>query len=95
MKTLTNFGIRRIALGWMIFLMGLAPLLWLHTFTDVAAHRAIGPLLLVLWIALLLCVWDGCKVFSLRLCLLLFLVQLAASVGACMLFILHLISQSV
>ena len=95
MKALTHFGIRRIALGWMIYLIGLAPLLWLHTFIDRAAHRAIAPLLLLLWIALLLCVWDGCKVFSLRLRLLLFSVQLAASVVACMLFILHLISQSV
>ena len=95
MTTLTHSGIRRIALGWVIYLTGLAPLLWLHTFVDRMAHRAIGPLLLLLWIALLLCVWDGCKVFGFRLRLFLFVVQLAASVVACMLFVLHLINQSV
>jgi hypothetical protein len=94
MKTLTHFGIRRMALGWMIYLIGMAPLLWLHTFINRAVHRAIPPLLLLLWIVLLLCVWDGCKVFSLRLRVFLFSVQLAASVVACMLFVLHLIRQS-
>ena len=94
MKPLTHFGIQRLLLGWVIFLSGLLPLLWLHTFTDRAAHRAIGPLLLLLWIALLVCVWDGCKMFSPRLRLIFVLVQVAASVAVCMLFVLHLINQS-
>ena len=60
MKTLTQFGIQRLLLGWVIFLSGLLPVQWLHTFTDRTAHRAIGPMFLLLWIALLVCVWDGC-----------------------------------
>jgi hypothetical protein len=95
MKPLAHFGIQRLLLGWAIFLGGLLPLLWLHTFTDRAAHRAIGPLLLLLWIALLVCVWDGCKMFTPGLRLIFVVVQVAASVAVCMLFVLHLINQSV
>lgn len=92
LKTSTHLGIQRLLLGWVIFLGGLIPLLWLHTFSDRAAHRAIGPLFLLLWIALLVCVWDGCKLFTPRLRFIFFLVQVTASVVVCMLFFLHLIS---
>jgi len=95
MKLPTHFGIQRLLLGWVIFLGGLLPLQWLHTFTDRTAHRAIGPMFLLLWIALWVCVWDGCKMFTPRLRIIFVLVQVAASVAVCMLFVLHLINQSV
>jgi len=95
MKPPTHFGIQRLLLGWVIFLGGLLPLQWLHTFTDRAAHRAIGPMFLLLWIALLVCVRDGCKMFTPRLRIIFVLVQVAASVAVCMLFVLHLINQPV
>jgi hypothetical protein len=40
-------------------------LLWLHTFRDRAAHLAILPGFLLLWIVVSLCVWEGCKAATL------------------------------
>ena len=85
----------RILAGWAVFLIGLVLLQWLHTFRDNVAHQAIGPLFLLLWVLLLLCVWGGCKTVALRLRYALFTIQVAASVVVCMLFFQHLISQSI
>src|SRR5437867_7880572 len=65
MNAFTRFGIQRVLIGWAIFGSGLVLILWLHTFSDRAPHRMILPLLLLLWIALGVCVWDGCKSFAL------------------------------
>jgi len=95
MNAVKNFGVQRLLLGWGIFFLGLMLLAWLHTFRDRAPHRAIGPLLLLLWISLVVCLWDGCKMFSPRLRFVFLAVQIAAAVVASMLFVLHLIGQSV
>ena len=95
MSKLTRAGIRRIVSGWAALLIGLAPLLWLHTFRDNGAHQVIGPLFLLLWIILLVFVWEGCKSFRLQLRYILLTAQVAASVILCRLFFQRLIEQSV
>jgi peptidoglycan/LPS O-acetylase OafA/YrhL len=61
MKLSAHFGTRRILAGWGAFVVGLLLLLWMHTLRDSAAHSAILPFLLLLWIILAMAVWDGCK----------------------------------
>ena len=94
MAKLTDPGIGRMVAAWAGFLIGLALLLWLHTFRDNIVHQAIGPLFLLLWVLLLAYVWEGCKAATPRLRHVLFATQVAASVVVCVLFFRHLISQS-
>ena len=94
MDKVTHRGIGRLVAAWAGFLIGLASLLWLHTFRDNIAHQAIGPLFLLLWVFLLAFVWDGCKAFMPRLRHILFALQVGASLWVCLLFFQHLISQS-
>ena len=61
MKMLIHSGLSRILTGWMVFVIGLMLLWWLHTFRDRLAHLAILPSLFLLWIILALSIWDGCK----------------------------------
>jgi hypothetical protein len=90
-----TLSIGRIVIPWAAFFAGLALLVWLHTFEDQLAHRAIGPLLLLLWTFLLAFAWDGCKVITSRSRYLLFAVQAAASLLVCVWFVSYLISQSI
>ena len=94
MNILTRFGIQRILIGWAIFGSGLVLILWLHTFSDRAPHRMILPLLLLLWIALGVCVWDGCKSFALWKRIVFIFAQAAVAVIACVLLISHFLYHS-
>ena len=94
MKVLTHAGRQRILTGWLVFVVGLMLLLWLHTFRDSAAHSAILPLLLLLWIVLAVAVWDGCKVVAPRLRFALLLLQAVAALSASTLFFQHLLRTS-
>jgi hypothetical protein len=89
MKTLTRSGIQHILIGWAIFGSGLVLILWLHTFRDRAPHRMISPLLLLLWIALGVCVWDGCKSFALWKRIVFIFAQAVVAAIACILVISH------
>jgi hypothetical protein len=91
MKMLTHVGMRKIITGWAVFITGLLLLLWLHTFRDSAAHSAILPLLLLLWIVLAVAVWDGCKVVAPPLRLALLLLQAVGALSASTLFFKHLL----
>ena len=91
---LASPSVRRILTGWAIFGTGLVLILWLHTFTDTVPHRMISPLLLVLWIALGVCVWDGCKVFALWKRIVFILAQAAVAAAACLLLISHFLYHS-
>lgn len=92
MKMLTHSGMRRIVTGWSAFMIGLMLLLWLHT--DSAAHSAILPLLLLLWIVLAVAIWDGCKAVTPRLRFGLLLLQAVVALCASALFFQHLIRAS-
>ena len=94
MKMLTQFDMRRIVTGWAAFILGLLLLLWLHTFRDSAAHSAILPLLLLLWIVLAVAIWDGCKTVTLRLRFVLLLLQAVVALSASALFFRHLLRTS-
>ena len=94
MNTLTGFGVRRILTGWAIFGSGLVFILWLHTFRDSAPHRMILPLLLLLWVALGVCVWDSCKSFTVWKRLVFIFTQAAAAAIACVLLISHFLYHS-
>ena len=94
MNTLTRFGIRRILIGWAIFGSGLGLILWLHSFSDRAPHRMILPLLLLLWIALGVCVWDGCKSYAPWKRILFVFAQAAVAATACILLISHFLYHS-
>jgi hypothetical protein len=91
----TGVRVRRIALAWVVFLGGLGLLLGLHTFRDRLAHQAIGPLFLLLWVFLLLNIWDACRDAKLRWKYALFAVHILVSVVLCLCFFQHLIHQSV
>jgi hypothetical protein len=94
MHTLTRFGIQRLCLGWVIFFAGWMLILWLHTFSDTVPHRFISPILLLLWIALVVCVWDGCKMFTPRFRFVLFAIQVVTAVAVCMSFVHHILYHS-
>lgn len=94
MNTLTRFSIQRIVTGWVIFGSGLILVLWLHTFRDSAPHTMILPLLLLLWVALIVCVWDGCRTFALWKRIVFILAQAAVAATACILLISHFLSHS-
>ena len=87
-------SVQRILIGWAIFASGLSLILWLHTFSDRAPHRMILPLLLLLWIALSICIWDGCKKFALWKRIVLILAQVAVAAMACALVISHFLYHS-
>ena len=89
MNMLTRFGIRRILMGWAIFGSGLVFILWLHAFSDRAPHRMIPPLLLLLWVALGVCLWDGCKSFVLWKRIVFIFAQAAVAAIGCILLISH------
>jgi hypothetical protein len=90
-KILTRLGMQKIVTGWVVFISGLMLLLWLHTFQDSAAHSAILPLLLLLWIVLAVAVWDECKIVAPRLRFALLLLQAVAALLASTLFFQHLL----
>jgi hypothetical protein len=94
MKMLTHLGMRKIVTGWAVFISGLVLLLGLHTFRDSAAHSAILPLLLLLWIVLAVAVWDGCKIVAPRLRFALLLLHAVAALLASTLFFQHLLRTS-
>lgn len=94
MSTLTRFGIRRILTGWALFGGGFGLILWLHTFSDRAPHRMILPLLLLLWVALGVCVWDGCKSFALWKRIAFILTQAVTAAIACVSLISHFLYHS-
>jgi uncharacterized membrane protein len=77
-----------------MFVGGLILILWLHAFSDRMPHRMILPLLLLLWIALVMCIWDGCKMFTPGLRILSILVQVVAAVIACILLMSHFLNHS-
>jgi len=84
---------RRILAGWAVFGCGLLLILWLHTFDDRTPHRMIPPLLLLLWIALGLCVWDGCKSFGVWKRIAVILAHAAMAAIACGLLISRFLYQ--
>ena len=94
MKMLTHLGMRRFVAGWIAFGIGLMLLSWLHTFRDSTAHSAILPLLLLLWIVLAVAIWDGCKTVSLRLRMVLLLLQAVVALCASALFFQYLLRTS-
>ena len=94
MKLLTHFDMRRILTGWAAFILGLMLLLWLHHFRDSAAHSAILPVLLLLWIVLAVAVWDGCRAVTLWLRFVLLLLQAVVALSASALFFRHLLRTS-
>jgi hypothetical protein len=94
MEKLIIPGVRRNAIGWAVFLVGLPLLLWLHTWRDHLAHSAILPVFLLMWIVLLVCALDGSRVIAPRWRCVLFLFQVMASVLIGILFFQHLINQS-
>jgi hypothetical protein len=94
MKIFTHVGMRKIVTGWAVFISGSLLLVWLHTFRDSAAHSAILPVLLLLWIVLAVAVWDGCKVIAPPVRIVLLLFQLAAALSASTLFFRHLLRTS-
>jgi hypothetical protein len=91
MERVTNRGLQRMAIGWIVFVGGLALLLWLHTFRDHAAHSAIVPVFLFLWVVLGVCVWDGRNAVAPRFRVLLFSLQGLIAVLASALFFHHLL----
>jgi hypothetical protein len=94
MKTNTRCALQRLALGWALFLTGWLLILWLHSFNDQVTHRLMGPLLLLLWITLTVCLWDGCRILPVRLRAFLFLAQVATGVGVSTLIVLHLLNHA-
>jgi len=94
MKILTHLDMGRIVTGWAAFILGLMLLVWLHTFRDSAAHSAILPLLLLLWIVLAVAVWDGCRAVTLWLRCVLLLLQAVVALSASALFFRHLLRTS-
>ena len=94
MNPLTRFSIQRILMGWAIFGGGLILILWMHTFRDRALHRMILPLLLILWVALGVCVWDGCKSFDFWKRIVLIFAQAAVAAIACVVLISHFLDHS-
>jgi hypothetical protein len=94
MNALARFNIQRILIGWAIFGSGLVLILWLHTFNDRAPHRMILPLFLLLWIALGVCAWDGCKSFALWKRAVFIFVQAAVAATACVLLLSHFLYHS-
>src|SRR5262245_48271807 len=94
MNTLTRFSIQRLLTGWAISGGGLVLVLWLHTFSDRAPHRMILPLLLLLWVTLGVCVWDGCKPFAFWKRVAFISAQAAAAAIACILLISHFLYHS-
>jgi hypothetical protein len=90
----SRFGIQRVLIGWAIFGSGLGLILWLHTFRDRAPHRMILPLLVLLWIALGVCVWDGCKSFVLWKRIVFIFAQAAVAAVACILLISYFLCHS-
>ena len=81
-------------MGWVIFGSGLVFILWLHTFRDAAPHKMISPLLLLLWVSLGVCVWDGCKSLTLWKRAILIFTQAAVAAVACVLLISHFLYHS-
>jgi hypothetical protein len=77
--------------AWAVFISGLLLLSWLHTFRESAAHSAILPLLLLLWVVLAVAVWDGCKEVTPWLRFALLLLQAVAALSASALFFRHLL----
>jgi hypothetical protein len=93
-RTAKEFGIQRLVSGWVIFFGGLTLILWLHTFSDRAPHRLILPLLLLLWVALIVCIWDACKKFTPRLRIICIFAQVVVALIACMLLVSHFLNHS-
>ena len=94
LHALTKCGTGRILTGWAIFTSGLIFILWLHSLRDSAPHRMILPLLLLLWVALGVCVWDGCKSFTLWTRIVLIFAQAVVAAIACALLISHFLRHS-
>ena len=94
MRSPARSFIQRIFIGWAVFGSGMVLIMWLHTFTDRVAHRMILPLLFLLWVALGVCLWDGCKTFTLWKRTLLMFVQAAVAAIACTLLISYFLYHS-
>jgi len=94
MKPTTQFALQRLLLGWALFFTGWLLILWLHTFNDRVPHRMIGPLLLLLWTTLTVCLWDGCRIFPIRLRVFLFVLQVASGVAVSTLIVLHILNHT-
>jgi hypothetical protein len=94
MNTQTRFGIKRIFTGWAIFSGGLLLVPWLHTFADRTPHRMLLPLMFFAWIALGVCVWDGCKSMALWKRIVFISVQAAVALIASILLVLHFLYHS-
>ena len=94
MEKRTILGVRRNAIGWTMFLVGLPLLPWLHTLRDRLAHSAILLVFLLIWIVLLACAWEGSKAIAPPWRYVIFLFQALASVVIGIFFLQHLINQS-
>jgi hypothetical protein len=94
MKMFSHCGLNRIVTGWVVFVVGLALLLWLHTFRDHAAHSLIVPLFLLLWVILVVLVWDGRNVVAPRFRFFLFSFHALMASVASVLFFQHLLRTS-
>jgi hypothetical protein len=94
MRMFTQLDMRRIVAGWAAFILGLVLLMWLHTVRHSAAHSAIVPLLLLLWIVLAVTIWDGCKAVTLRSRFVLLLLQGVVALALSALFFQHLLQTS-
>ncbi len=91
LKVPAQFGVRRMVIGWSVFVGGLALILWLHTFRDHAAHSATMPLFLLFWVILAVCVWDGRTAVASRFRFLFFSIQAITALLASALFFQHLL----